>query len=99
MAYLAVKKLKGLVFEKRARFLLLGVFVVVGLTLSLDGIAQRRGRGKKKTVYDFEAEDIYGKGKGPNNVFLKVGEIKHKKLIELRKHFRPEMKKSLELVR
>ncbi len=75
-------------------------FIFFLLFLSLHAIAQQqppqqRGRG---TVYEFEAEDVLGRGKGPSNVFLKVGELKNPKLLEMRKHFRPEMRRSLNLL-
>ena len=53
----------------------------------------------KGTVYTFEAEDLTGKGKGPNNVFLKVGVMKKQNLLQMRLHFRKELRDSLKLVK
>ena len=86
----------------------LGVWMIVAVmnVLSVQDVfaqAQNKNQGqspsKKGTVYSFEAEDLMGKGKGPNNVFLKVGKMKNKKLMEMRQNFRPELKNSLRLVK
>jgi hypothetical protein len=53
---------------------------------------------KSTPVFEFEAEELIGKGRGPNNVFLQVGELKNPNLLKMRSHFRPEIRGSLNLL-
>ncbi len=54
-------------------------------------------KSKKSTTYRFEAEDV--SGKGTNNFFFKVGKLKNRKLLDIRKDFRYEMRQSLKLLK
>ena len=87
---------------KQLAFTVCGVVIfVVSISLFAQDAEtqQAQSASDKTTVYEFEGGELRGQAKGPSNVFLKVGELKNPKLLEMRQHFRPEMRRSLDLVR